>query len=41
MFGPGWSYKSSGKTPVLTDGRYARTHTLASEAIVEYRFRLF
>ncbi len=41
MFGPGWSYKSSGKTPVLTDGRYTRTYTLASEAIVEYRFRLF
>ncbi|MBW7984144.1 OprD family outer membrane porin [Enterobacillus tribolii] len=41
MFGPGWSYKSSGKTPVLTDGRYTRTHTLSSEVIIEYRFRMF
>lgn len=41
MFGPGWSYKSHGKTPMLTDGCYTRTHTVASEAIVEYRFRLF
>lgn len=41
MFGPGWSYKNSGKTPVLTDGRYTRTHTLASEVIIEYRFRMF
>lgn len=41
MFGPGWSYKASGKTPVLTDGRYTRTHTLSSEAIVEYRFNMF
>ncbi|MGL5698104.1 MAG: OprD family outer membrane porin [Kluyvera sp.] len=41
MFGPGWSYKMSGKTPVLTDGRYTRTHTLSSEVIIEYRFRMF
>ncbi|MTH47900.1 outer membrane porin, OprD family [Escherichia alba] len=41
MFGPGWSYKSSGKTPVLTDGHYTRTHTLSSEVIIEYRFDLF
>lgn len=41
MFGPGWSYKSSGKTPVLTDGRYMRTHSLGSEVSIEYRFRMF
>lgn len=41
MFGPGWSYKTSGKTPVLTNGRYTRTQTLSSEAIIEYRFRMF
>ncbi|WP_432700878.1 OprD family outer membrane porin [Kluyvera cryocrescens] len=41
MFGPGWSYKMSGKTPVLTDGHYTRTHTLSSEAIIEYRFKMF
>jgi len=36
--GPGWSYKNSAKTPILTDGRYSRTHSLASEVIIEYRF---
>ncbi len=41
MFGPGWSYKTSGKTPVLTNGHYTRTQTLSSEAIIEYRFRMF
>ncbi|MGX9374438.1 OprD family outer membrane porin [Pantoea ananatis] len=41
MFGPGWSYKASGKTPVLTDGHYTRTNTLSSEVIMEYRFKLF
>lgn len=41
MFGPGWSYKASGKTPVLTNGHYTRTHTLSAEVIMEYRFRLF
>lgn len=41
MFGPGWSYKANGKTPVLTDGHYTRTNTLSSEVIMEYRFGLF
>lgn len=41
MVGPGWSYKSKGKTPVLTDGHYTRAHTLASEIIIEYRFNMF
>lgn len=41
MFGPGWSYKMNGKTPVLTDGRYTRTHTLSSEVIIEYKFKMF
>nr|WP_154325552.1 OprD family outer membrane porin [Pantoea sp. 201603H] len=40
MFGPGWSYKTKGKTPVLTDGHYTRTNTLASEVIMEYRFNV-
>ncbi|MBU3895040.1 OprD family porin [Serratia rubidaea] len=41
MFGPGWSYKASGKTPVLNDdGRYMRSHTLSSEVIIEYKFKL-
>ncbi|HDS4947731.1 TPA: hypothetical protein QHX34_002043 [Klebsiella aerogenes] len=41
MFGPGWSYKTQGKTPVLTDGHYTRTNTLSSEVIMEYRFKVF
>ena len=41
MFGPGWSYKANGKTPVLTNGHYTRTHTLSAEVIMEYRFRVF
>ncbi|SUB68839.1 Uncharacterised protein [Pluralibacter gergoviae] len=42
MFGPGWSYKTAGgKTPKLVNGRYQRAHTLAGEAIVEYKFSLF
>lgn len=41
IFGPGWSYKASGKTPVLTEGHYTRTNTLASEVIMEYRFNAF
>lgn len=41
MFGPGWSYKSHAKTPVLNKGRYTQTHTLSTELIVEYRFKLF
>ena len=40
MAGPGWSYKSQGKTPLLTGNHSARTHTLASEVIIEYRFDL-
>lgn len=39
--GPGWSYKAQGKTPVLHNGRYDRTHTLSSEIIVEYKFKIF
>lgn len=38
--GPGWSYKSNDKTPRLINGRYRRTHTLASEIIIEYKFNL-
>lgn len=38
QFGPGWSYKSKGSTPILTDGSYARAHSLASEIIIEYTF---
>lgn len=42
MFGPGWSYKARGKTPLLNeDGRYMRSHTLSSEVIIEYKFKLF
>lgn len=41
MFGPGWSYKAKGKTPVLTNGHYTRTNTLSSEVIMEYRFKVF
>ena len=41
MFGPGWSYKMNGKTPVLTDGHYSRANSLSSEVIIEYKFNLF
>ena len=41
MFGPGWSYKAKGKTPVLRDGHYTHTNTLASEVIMAYRFNAF
>lgn len=41
MFGPGWSYRMNGKTPVLNDGRYIRANSLSSEVIIEYRFALF
>lgn len=40
LSGPGWSYKASGKTPILTDGHYSRAHTLSSEVIIEYKFSL-
>lgn len=39
--GPGWSYKNVNKTPVISDGRYFRSHSLAAEFIAEYRFKLF
>lgn len=41
MFGPGWSYKNANKTPVISDGRYQTSHSLAAEFIAEYRFKLF
>lgn len=41
MFGPGWSYRMNGKTPVLNDGHYIRANSLSSEVIIEYRFALF
>jgi hypothetical protein len=41
MFGPGWSYRMNGKTPVLNDGHYIRANSLSSEVIIEYRFTLF
>jgi hypothetical protein len=28
MFGPGWSYRMNGKTPVLNDGHYIRANSL-------------
>ncbi|WON77192.1 OprD family outer membrane porin [Serratia sp. UGAL515B_01] len=39
--GPGWSYKNVNKTPVISEGRYFRSHSLAAEFIAEYRFKLF
>lgn len=41
MFGPGWSYRMQGKTPVLTNGHYIRANSLSSEVIIEYKFKLF
>ena len=40
MFGPGWSYKNTGHTPVLHHGDYSHSHLLSGEAIIEYRFKL-
>lgn len=40
MFGPGWSYKNTHKTPIISDGRYQTSHSLAAEFIAEYRFKL-
>lgn len=42
MFGYGWSYKNSNKTPTLDqNGKYQRSPNLSGEAIIEYRFNLF
>lgn len=41
MFGPGWSYKNTNKTPILSQGQYITAHSLAAELIAEYRFKLF
>ncbi|YCH30184.1 OprD family porin [Erwinia sp. D4-22] len=40
MFGPGWSYKNTGRTPLLHNGDYSRSHTLSGELIIDYRFKL-
>lgn len=41
MFGYGWSYKNSNKTPTLDhNGKYQRSPSLSGEVIVEYRFNL-
>ncbi|MBF1994732.1 outer membrane porin, OprD family [Serratia symbiotica] len=41
IVGPGWSYKHQNNTPVIADGRYQTSHSLAAEFIAEYRFKLF
>ncbi|QIQ21682.1 OprD family outer membrane porin [Zophobihabitans entericus] len=42
MFGYGWSYKQSNKTPVLDhNGDYQRSPSLSAEIIIDYRFNLF
>nr|WP_152562878.1 OprD family outer membrane porin [Serratia sp. Ag2] len=41
MFGPGWSYKNVNKTPILSQGDYLTSQSLAAEFIAEYRFKLF
>jgi outer membrane porin, OprD family len=42
MFGPGWSYKSKNKTPLLNNhGHSIRTQTFSSEIAIEYKFSMF